>query len=159
MYLKISNLSIQINISDSGGTLFYLNIYVMFGSHLILLVIFYRFLSQWQSPTDSSCRVQEQRRKRQNNLFTQYWKLWSNPVVHEGRTAASPGIHDWKQCIHWGGVAVKIDGNANKDQTCTLTTETLNSSTVDFCAARWHSVTHHCVSVQKPHHTFFSSSV
>ncbi|KAG7511387.1 immunoglobulin lambda-1 light chain-like [Solea senegalensis] len=54
------------------------------------------------------------------------------------------------------GVAVKMEGNANKDQTCTLTIKTLdlNSSAVYFCAASLHSATHHCSSVQKPHHHY-----
>uniref|UniRef100_A0A3Q2U993 Immunoglobulin V-set domain-containing protein n=1 Tax=Fundulus heteroclitus TaxID=8078 RepID=A0A3Q2U993_FUNHE len=39
------------------------------------------------------------------------------------------------------GAMVKIDGNANKGQTCTLSIEslTLNSSAVYFCAASYHS--------------------
>uniref|UniRef100_A0A3P8RIM4 Ig-like domain-containing protein n=1 Tax=Astatotilapia calliptera TaxID=8154 RepID=A0A3P8RIM4_ASTCA len=43
------------------------------------------------------------------------------------------------------GVTVTIAGNANKDQTCTLTIKdlTLNSSAVYFCAARYHSATYH----------------
>ncbi|KAG7509766.1 immunoglobulin lambda-1 light chain-like [Solea senegalensis] len=54
------------------------------------------------------------------------------------------------------GADVKIHGSANKDQNCTLTIETLdlNSSAVYFCAASLHSATHHCSSVQKPHHHY-----
>ena len=58
------------------------------------------------------------------------------------------------------GMGVKIEGSADKDQTCTLTIEGLNlsSSAVYFCAASYHSATYHCSSVQKPpHHIFFIS--
>uniref|UniRef100_A0A4W6CML7 Ig-like domain-containing protein n=1 Tax=Lates calcarifer TaxID=8187 RepID=A0A4W6CML7_LATCA len=50
------------------------------------------------------------------------------------------------------GVKVKIEGNANKGQNCTLTIEGLrtNNSAVYFCAASYHSATYHCSSVQKP---------
>ncbi|XP_044023433.1 uncharacterized protein LOC122862178 [Siniperca chuatsi] len=50
------------------------------------------------------------------------------------------------------GVNVKIEGNANKDQNCTLKIErlSLSSSAVYFCAARLHSATYRCSSVQKP---------
>lgn len=41
------------------------------------------------------------------------------------------------------GLGVKMKGRANKGQTCTLTTEKLNSSAVYFCAARVHSATYH----------------
>uniref|UniRef100_A0A3B4H9H6 Ig-like domain-containing protein n=1 Tax=Pundamilia nyererei TaxID=303518 RepID=A0A3B4H9H6_9CICH len=43
------------------------------------------------------------------------------------------------------GVTVTISGNANKDQTCTLTIKDvfMNSSAVYFCAARYHSATCH----------------
>lgn len=41
------------------------------------------------------------------------------------------------------GLGVKMEGSANKGQTCTLTTEKLNSSAVYFCAARLHSATYH----------------
>ncbi|KAI3367129.1 hypothetical protein L3Q82_008184 [Scortum barcoo] len=56
------------------------------------------------------------------------------------------------------GVNVKIEGNAQKDQNCTLTIKqlSLNSSAVYFCAARLHSAAYHCSSVQKPHHMFSS---
>ena len=56
------------------------------------------------------------------------------------------------------GMGVKIEGSANKDQICTLTTEVLNlsSSAVYFCVASFHSATYHCSSVQKPHHSFLS---
>lgn len=39
------------------------------------------------------------------------------------------------------GVEEKMDGKANKDESCTLTIEDLklNSSAVYFCAARYHS--------------------
>ncbi|KAG7511063.1 immunoglobulin lambda-1 light chain-like [Solea senegalensis] len=60
------------------------------------------------------------------------------------------------------GVDIKIHGSADKDQTCTLIIETLdlNSSAVYFCAASLHSATHHCSSVQKPHHHYvFISSL
>uniref|UniRef100_A0A8C4FC41 Ig-like domain-containing protein n=1 Tax=Dicentrarchus labrax TaxID=13489 RepID=A0A8C4FC41_DICLA len=57
------------------------------------------------------------------------------------------------------GVKVKIAGSANKDQNCTLTIEELqlNSSAVYFCAARLHSATYHCSSVQKPPQHILSS--
>ena len=50
------------------------------------------------------------------------------------------------------GLGVKMEGSANKGQTCTLTTEKMNSSAVYFCAARLHSATYHRSSVQKPPH-------
>lgn len=52
------------------------------------------------------------------------------------------------------GVQVKMHGNANKDQNCTLITEelNLNSSAVYFCAARYHSATYRCSSIQKCSH-------
>ncbi|KAG7229202.1 hypothetical protein INR49_013145, partial [Caranx melampygus] len=59
------------------------------------------------------------------------------------------------------GLNVKIEGGANKGETCTLTIEELsvNSSAVYFCAASYHSATHPCSSVQKPaHHIFIISS-
>ena len=57
------------------------------------------------------------------------------------------------------GVNVKIEERADKDEICTLTIEelSLNSSAVYFCAAQLHSATYHCYTVQKPHHTLFSS--
>ncbi|XP_024912007.1 uncharacterized protein LOC112487105 [Cynoglossus semilaevis] len=52
------------------------------------------------------------------------------------------------------GAGVKMNGGANKGENCTLTTEALElkDSAVYFCAASLHSVTHHCSSVQNPHH-------
>uniref|UniRef100_A0A3B4XC13 Immunoglobulin V-set domain-containing protein n=1 Tax=Seriola lalandi dorsalis TaxID=1841481 RepID=A0A3B4XC13_SERLL len=57
------------------------------------------------------------------------------------------------------GVDVKIGGSANQGETSTLTIEGLseNNSTVYFCAASYHSDTHHCSSVQKPAQTVFIS--
>ncbi|CAG5866801.1 unnamed protein product, partial [Menidia menidia] len=54
------------------------------------------------------------------------------------------------------GMGVKIDGNVNKGETCSLTIEelSLNSSAVYFCAASLHSGTYHCCSIQKPHKAF-----
>uniref|UniRef100_A0A4W6BUR6 Ig-like domain-containing protein n=1 Tax=Lates calcarifer TaxID=8187 RepID=A0A4W6BUR6_LATCA len=56
------------------------------------------------------------------------------------------------------GVNVKIEGGASKGQNCTLTIEglSLNNSAVYFCAASYHSATHHCFSVQKPHCHIFN---
>uniref|UniRef100_A0A3B4FFY0 Ig-like domain-containing protein n=1 Tax=Pundamilia nyererei TaxID=303518 RepID=A0A3B4FFY0_9CICH len=50
------------------------------------------------------------------------------------------------------GVNVEMDGNADQGKNCTLTIKEikLNSSGVYFCAARYHSGTHHCTSIQKP---------
>ncbi|MEQ2237467.1 hypothetical protein ILYODFUR_023359 [Ilyodon furcidens] len=52
------------------------------------------------------------------------------------------------------GLNVTMDGNANKDQTCTLTIKGLNVKTraVYFCAARYHSAAYPCSSVHKPPH-------
>uniref|UniRef100_A0A3B4XBF6 Ig-like domain-containing protein n=1 Tax=Seriola lalandi dorsalis TaxID=1841481 RepID=A0A3B4XBF6_SERLL len=57
------------------------------------------------------------------------------------------------------GVKVKIGGSANQGETSTLTIEGLseNNSAVYFCAASYHSDTHHCSSVQKPAQTVFIS--
>uniref|UniRef100_A0A3B4V199 Immunoglobulin V-set domain-containing protein n=1 Tax=Seriola dumerili TaxID=41447 RepID=A0A3B4V199_SERDU len=55
------------------------------------------------------------------------------------------------------GLDVKMGGSADKDQTCTLTIERLNNSTVYFCAASYHSASYHCSSVQKPAQTVFIS--
>ncbi|MED6257859.1 hypothetical protein ATANTOWER_032599 [Ataeniobius toweri] len=48
------------------------------------------------------------------------------------------------------GLNVKLGGNADKGQNCTLMLEALspNSSAVYFCAARYHSAANHCSSKQ-----------
>ena len=50
------------------------------------------------------------------------------------------------------GLDIKMEGRADKGQTCTLTTERLqrNDSAVYFCAASFHSATSLCSPVQKP---------
>uniref|UniRef100_A0A3Q4M9Y9 Ig-like domain-containing protein n=1 Tax=Neolamprologus brichardi TaxID=32507 RepID=A0A3Q4M9Y9_NEOBR len=50
------------------------------------------------------------------------------------------------------GVNVIIDGGAEKEENCTLTITDLkvSSSGVYFCAASYHSASHHCTSIQKP---------
>lgn len=52
-------------------------------------------------------------------------------------------------------VDVEMNGNANKDQNCTLTVKNLmQNSSVYFCAASLHSDTCVYSTVQKPHHSF-----
>uniref|UniRef100_A0A8C5DJ57 Immunoglobulin V-set domain-containing protein n=1 Tax=Gouania willdenowi TaxID=441366 RepID=A0A8C5DJ57_GOUWI len=50
------------------------------------------------------------------------------------------------------GMAVKMKGGASKGQICTLILEELHlsSSAVYYCACRYHSVTCHCFTAQKP---------
>lgn len=49
------------------------------------------------------------------------------------------------------GRDLELDGNANKDQNCTLTFKDLgvNSDAVYFCAACYHSASYHCASMQQ----------
>lgn len=58
----------------------------------------HRFLSQWPSPPESNY-FQETGAGGQHCMFTQYWQLWSNPLVQANQRwpATVPGTHAGKQ--------------------------------------------------------------